>query len=57
MTTNEYCDDCEKKFPPQHSTGYKDVDDLLAGVTTCSDCLKKKLVEKLENHNKRRKRS
>ena len=55
MRTNKYCDDCGKKFPPQHSTGDKDVDNLLASVSTCSDCLKKKLVKELEDYNKRRK--
>ena len=36
---NKYCEICGKKFPPQHSTGYKDVDEALAEVTKCTECL------------------
>lgn len=42
---DKYCDTCGKKFPPQHPTGFKDVDKLLAGVTTCTECLIIKIKE------------
>ena len=45
MMKDKYCDTCGKKFPPQHSTGNKDVDEMLREVTTCTDCLKSKIKQ------------
>ena len=42
---DKYCEICGKKFPPQHSTGYKDVDKMLAEVTKCTKCLIKLIKE------------
>ena len=40
----EVCEKCGKAFP-QTSTGYKNVDDELAKITTCADCLIEKIKE------------